>query len=566
VGALTAKCFPFELRGWDTEKFEGIDPTDGFGANIKIYISKDQIIQIEPDYDISMGSSWLTDKGRQFFDGIFNKWTSTKNVTLKKDSWSKILNQIIKYTYLFDHCNKKFNKNYSLTLVFENLSFEILNFLNIISQTYSFIKVRRAENFKINNDIESMFQLNATSSRTKLSSSTLCLLVATNTRYEGYYLNLRLRQRFFKGNFKCLTIGTLLDLTFPVSFLGAHLKCFKTIAEGNNLICQAFKSSKNPILIFNNELFKRNDGENIIEILKILAYANILNQSWNGLNMLNSSLVETGVNTLTNFLPITYKDLTNFSSLYFLNVTKPSNISNFKKITQMMLLNSICTDDYEYHLTDTNSIDISNFPISTKIKNIYLSSLYKKTFKNSRLLIDQNNRINCNFDFSDKISTTYLHLPTNTFYENEEIYINTEGLIKRTTKLMSRKKTKNNWQILKKILTNLKKTKFFLTKKDNFIICLNSKKIYNFKNFCNFKYYTSQNLTNLNFYLNIKNKPIILSQNTIKFKQTTKKFFNTKLKYWLDDFFSGGKDEYTQNSLILSNCSKFIRSESTNFF
>ena len=71
-------------------------------------------------------------------------------------------------------------------------------------------------------------------------------------------------------------------------------------------------------------------------------------------------------------------------------------------------------------------------------------------------------------------------------------------------------------------------------------------------------------LTNLNFYLTIQNKPFILNEN--HFRKATKKTFNTKIKYWLDDFFTGGKDEYSQNSLILTNCSKILRSESTNFF
>ena len=52
----------------------------------------------------------------------------------------------------------------------------------------------------------------------------------------------------------------------------------------------------------------------------------------------------------------------------------------------------------------------------------------------------------------------------------------------------------------------------------------------------------------------------------VKFKLSHRKIYNTKVKYWLDDFFTGGKDDYSQNSLILINCSKIIRSESTNFF
>jgi hypothetical protein len=52
----------------------------------------------------------------------------------------------------------------------------------------------------------------------------------------------------------------------------------------------------------------------------------------------------------------------------------------------------------------------------------------------------------------------YNQIMTNTFiyqqlcFENNETFISTEGLIKRTTKLVSKGKVKNNWQILRKCL------------------------------------------------------------------------------------------------------------------
>jgi hypothetical protein len=65
--------------------------------------------------------------------------------------------------------------------------------LLIISQN-SFIKLKR-EDVKVTNDLESDFQLNLVTDKLKLNSSTLCLLISSNPRYEGYYLNLNLRQR-----------------------------------------------------------------------------------------------------------------------------------------------------------------------------------------------------------------------------------------------------------------------------------------------------------------------------------------------------------------------------------
>lgn len=525
MGALTLKSFPFELRGWDIEKFESIDPTDGFGSNTRVYVSKDQIVQIEPNYNTYTYNTWLTDKGRQFFDGIFETWSESKKNQSEEESWPKLLNKIVKTTYFFDHCNKHNSKSHFFTIVFDNLSIEVLSILIIISESYSFITLRKTEQSNTNIDLESNFQLNNVSDKMKISSSTLCLLISTNPRYEGYFLNLSLRQRVLKGNFKCLTIGSLIDLTFPISFLGSNLNVIKTIAEGNNFICQDLKFSTNPLLIYNNELLKRNDGKNISETLKILSYENIFNKTWNGLNTLNTSLSDTGTSVLKQISRLTEKDLNNFSSLYFLNLTV-GNISNLKKITELKLLREPLIDN--------------------------------------KLFLDQNAKTYNNVLFSNKISENYFYIPSSTFYENEETFINTEGFIKRTTKLISRKKTKNNWQILRKFLKHFRNKITFLSQKNNQIIFYNCKKFYNFKNFVNFQYYAQQSLTHLSFYLNIKNKVVIF--HTFNFKRKTKKIFDTKLKYWLDDFFNGSKDEYSQHSKILNDCSKLLRKGSTNFF
>ena len=50
------------------------------------------------------------------------------------------------------------------------------------------------------------------------------------------------------------------------------------------------------------------------------------------------------------------------------------------------------------------------------------------------------------------------------------------------------------------------------------------------------------------------------------FKAAPVKLLNTKLKYWLDDFYIGGKDKFCQNSLILIRCSTNYKLQTTNFF
>jgi hypothetical protein len=280
---------------------------------------------------------------------------------------SNVLKSIAQTLYLFEHCKVRQLNQKFFTLVFGNISIEILSLLNLISEKNSFLKLRKAENLHINNDLEADLQLHLTTDKTRLNNSTFCLMLSTNPRYEGYYLNITLRQRFLKGNFKCLIIGSLIDLTFPAAFLGSNVNVFKNIAEGNHILCQELKSAKNPIVISNYELLKRHDGNNILKILK--NFKN-LNNSWNGFNLLSPSLNEVGIHSLKNFVSFNEKDLVNFSFLYFLN-TNLNNNSSFKKVLELKLLNAdnILNLSKNHLFIDQNSKLNNNIEMFNKLKN-----------------------------------------------------------------------------------------------------------------------------------------------------------------------------------------------------
>lgn len=530
MGALTLKSFPFELRGWDIKSYESINPTDAFGQDIKVYIENNQIIKIEPDFSNYSLNNWLTDKGRQFFDSIFEPKHLKKHTKKSSEKWENLFKTITKTLYLLDMCNLKNSNKHFFIIIFEHLSLEVLSLLFTISQMYNFIKLRRAESYKINNDLESNFQLNSVLSKPKLLSSSLCLLLGLNSRYENSNLNLILRQRYLKGNFEILNIGSLFNFSFPVFSLGSNIFILNSIIEGNNIFCVDLKLAKNPLLLTNTEVFKRNDFNQLINLIKILKFTNIISKTWNGLNISNSYLNETGLNSLFSFAFLTFKDLLSFSSLYAVNI-KVSNIKNFKKLIEVKLLNFI------------------------KLKSL------KKSF----ILIDQNLEKNANFmSINQNLLSflNYLYLPSNTMFENQETFINTGGLIKRTTKLLLKKKTKSNWKLLRKFIKCNKNVTFI----NNEFIHFETKNNSNFKNFINFHYFATQSLTDLNFYLNIKNNIFIIYKNNSVFKFKSLKVLNTKIKYWLDDFYNGSKDNYCHNSLVLNNCSKNLRLETTNFF
>jgi NADH dehydrogenase/NADH:ubiquinone oxidoreductase subunit G len=523
MGALTLKAFSDELREWEFIEGEGIDPTDSFGVSLRLSIRENQIFLAEPS---DPSTPWLTDKGRLFFDGMF------ENPSTKQTNWEKFFKDISELMYFIDHLNLHKRSVSSFIFAFENLSLETLNMLYLLKQNCSLVELRKVESHRGLNDFESHYQLGSSIQKPKLHMSTLGILINTNPRYEGYILNLSLRQRFLKGDFKLLNIGSMLDLTFPTYNLGSNFSILKSLGEGTHLSCQDVKNAEFPVIITNTELFKRNDSKIFIEVLK---YTNVLDTAWNGLNVLNHNIGSVGIQSLNKFLPLSVEDFTNFFGLYYINVSL-SSAANMKKLMELHLLNIFNSNDaFNNKVFIDQNVKSVNKPVYDKVKT--------------------------------KIFNNYFHLPSNLFLEDNETFINTQGLVKRTTKLIHFKKdAKTNWQITRKFYANTKSLVFFNNKKDNKLVnfdCVNS---FNFKNYVNFQFYGVQTLTSLSFYLTKQNSPLLKSFKT-PIKSTKVKVLNTKVKNWLDDFFNGnGKDSFSYNSSVLVNCSKIMRSSSTNFF
>lgn len=448
--------------------------------------------------------------------------------------WNGFFEAITESIYFLDHLNLQKQNPLSLIVVFENVSLEVVNMLYLLEQSCSSIVLKKAENHGINNDLESFYQIDSASNKSKLAMSSLGILLNTNTRYEGYVLNLNMRQRFLKGDFKMLSVGSLLDLTLPILNLGSNISVLKSLGEGTHLLCQDLKNSSFPLLISNTEFFKRKDSKYLVKILK---HTNIVNTVWNGLNVLNHSISSAGVSSLKFFLPISSADFVSFFGLYFINVSLES-IPNIKKLIELQLLNSVF---------NTNNIS-------------------------PKFFIDQSNNTN-NKELIKKINThgvmnlNYFHLPNNLFLEDNETYINTQGLMKKVTKLIHFKKdSKNNWQIIRKFYANSKKLAYLNNVKDSVVLNFDCINILNYKNYINFQFNASSSLTSLSFYLNKNNQPVVKNLNS-PLKEPKIKMFNTKLKGWLDDFFMGNnKDSFSYNSSVMSKNSSIVRINSSNFF
>jgi NADH-quinone oxidoreductase chain G len=472
VGALTSKPYPFISRSWELKNVSSIDFSDGFLTDIQVHIKNNNIVKITSNYDTQTNTTnWISDKTRFAFDGMFSPARAFKgfihfgtNKTIISDTWKMLLNEIITTLYFQDHLCKHFLSTKNMYLIFDsNTNIEIINLLNLISKKYSFIKLRKSENGLGKNDFEKYFTTNQHKTITKqLEDSNLCLLVGLNSRYESSSLNVKLRKRYLKGEFDVFSVGSLVNLTFPTSYLGFSVSHLKSIAEGNNFFCQELASTKS-LIITSSSIFQRKDSQSILETLKLMNN-NLQNYSLknNFLNVVCSSVNETGVYYLNQFKSFCENDLVSSNGLYFLNTAAQG--ANLRKIINLKLLNHLNSfDSYPKYCFEQNNGFSSNF--LTKSKSSFL--IYN-----------------------------YINLPNNVFFESNGTFLSTDGLFKKNIKCIStNKQAKDDWQILRKILTCTKKIKFSTNYKDNTLIDFNNNKINKFKNFVGFLFIASNNIT-----------------------------------------------------------------------
>jgi len=541
VGALTSKPYAFVNRSWELKTINAVDFSDGFGGDLQIYLKNNSVIKILPGYtDTSNNENWISDKTRFAFDGMFSPERVLEGViknfkdgTLISNTWKILLNEITLTLYFQDHLNKHFYKTNSLCIIFDNnVSLEVLNLLVLFSKKYSFINLRKSENNLTENDQENLFLTNNQSVASKqLNFSNLCLLVGTNSRYESSQLNILLRKRYLKGDFKIFSFGPFTDLTIPTTSVGLTLENVQSLVEGNSDICQELTNTKTTIIV-SSSVFQRADSKGILKLLKMLK-SNTKNPGGFHLNILNLSVNETGLKYLNNFDSLSVNDLNSSNGLYFLNSS--SKALNLKKIINLKLLKyKQSSNDFlpKFCLEQNNGILDS------------LAGKFNSPYKT------------CN----------YINLPNSTFFESNATFLNTEGIIKKTIKLLStNKQVKEDWQIIRKIFSCSKKIAYLNNTRDNSIINFNNNNLTKFRSFTNFLYVATSGITSKSNIFSSKTKNIydIKFTNLLKFNKS--KIYNTKLKIWINDFYIGGKDPYSKYSSTMIKCSRIFRKDRTTF-
>ena len=339
---------------------------------------------------------------------------SNKGQSLINLSWQKLFKEFFYTLYFQNHLLKNCYRPHSIIMcIGENTSLEVLNLLNILTKQYPFFKLRQPEQRILNADLEQKYLIDSNFDN-KIKKSDTCLLVGINPRYEGFKLNLRLRSRYLKGNFKLIQIGSLINLTFSNINITNSTKILKSLVEGNNLFCQEFVNSSNPVVISNTEIFKRQDSSGFVSMLNFFTkHINLFSQSSqnSSFNILHSSLGSVGFSNFNNLKTIQNKDFKEANVFYF--ISNSFSTSNIKKLLNLKLLNYFQGYNLENNLLITQSSSLDT-KLITKLKRGFLLN-------------------------------THLHLPNTVFFETSGTYVNTVGNMNKLNRIIKPSgKTKDN--------------------------------------------------------------------------------------------------------------------------
>lgn len=291
VGALTSKPYAFKARSWELTKTESIDIMDAVGSNIRIDTRGLEVMRILPRLNEEINEEWISDKTRFCYDGLKNQ--RLDKAYIKKDG--KLTAVSLDEAYKFIAKNLEKLKGDEIAALSGRLSaVEEITALKLLMHKLgsSNIDCRETDN-KINASDPASYSFNTTIAGIENADS--CLLIGTNPRISAPIINARIRKRFLTKKLKIAAIGVEGNLTYQYQNLGNNVQALAEILEGKSSYNQVLEKSTNPILIIGEEVLKREDGTEILNLAKKIAEKyKMVSEDWNGFNMLHNNASLTG--------------------------------------------------------------------------------------------------------------------------------------------------------------------------------------------------------------------------------------------------------------------------------
>jgi NADH-quinone oxidoreductase subunit G len=285
VGALTAKPYAYIARPWELAKTESVDVTDALGSNIRVDSRGGRVLRILPRLNEDVNEEWLTDKARFSLDGLARRRLDRPFVRvagqLQEASWQDAFNAIAARLSRMPGAE-------IAAIAGDLADAEAMCALKDLMGALGSGNIDcRQDGAALDPACRAGYIFN--SAIAGIEQADRVLLIGANPRMEAAVLNARLRKRWLQGGFRVASIGPALDLTFPVTTLGAGPATLAELAAGAHEWFGILKSAKRPMLILGQGALRRPDGAAILDLARTLAdAADLVREDWNGFNVLHT--------------------------------------------------------------------------------------------------------------------------------------------------------------------------------------------------------------------------------------------------------------------------------------
>ena len=291
VGALTSKPYAYIARPWELAKAESIDVLDAVGSNIRVDSRGAQVLRVLPRLNEDVNEEWLSDKSRFAADGLARR--RLDRPMLRQSG--KLVE--VEWREAFDAIAARLAgmPGSRVAAIAGDLvdAEAMLALKDVMTALGSPNLDCRQDGAAIDPSCRAGYLFNTTIAG--IDRADLCLLIGTNPRHEAALINARLRKRWLHGKFKVGAIGPALDLTYPVTALGAGPDVLDALISGSHSWTETLKAAKHPMVIVGQGALRRPDGAAILGRARKLAESyGFVRDDWNGFNVLHMAAARVG--------------------------------------------------------------------------------------------------------------------------------------------------------------------------------------------------------------------------------------------------------------------------------
>lgn len=425
VGALTSKPYAFRARPWELSHVESIDVLDNLGSSIRLDFKGNRIMRILPRTNDTLNEEWITDKIRYSYDSLSLQRLTSPSLYLTHQqkyistSWSFILSYLSNYLIYYKTFKDVYLRTGNL------LDYESAIGMKFLAQTLLTSQFN-SKDYSI--DLRSQFLLS--NSLPKLEDKELYLIVGSNLDYESPLMKLRIQKNRKKK--KIFNIGQYWNSMIPTSkHYGLSSRSLISLYEGRNSLCyEFFNKDKTEIL------YRYNDSSN-----GRVPYSSLLHKIHHMVMQSKSRYLFSYLNTI---------GISNLSThLGTLQASEVGLVNNYSHSNHFVQYNS-----------SKNSI---NLHVLSHTDNITPDHLVELGSSN-----DFNIYIGHHKSLLSDLFTYNIILPTSSYVEQKQYYINNIGMITHTNKALGATgKSKPLSSIITKLFSKLNGVKLIRDLKDS---------------------------------------------------------------------------------------------------